>query len=144
MHSVRHHDETDRAIEIGDIGEYSQVELGLLDPRFDEQMEVSRYADRDAVSFASIEGMPGSGKSVALLFLARDLATRRGMQKIRYITYSERLKREAREIFDSLDESISEHIVVSTFGEVVRDLLKLPRAIGRAAERTGRSARVCE
>lgn len=127
VHSVRHHDETDRAIDVGDIAEYSPVELGLLDPRFEEQAEVSGFAERDIVSFSSIEGMPGSGKSVALLFLARDLAMRRGVQKIRYITYSDRLKREAREIFDSLDPQIGDHIVVSTFHEVLRDLLRLPR-----------------
>jgi len=127
VHSVRHHDQTDRAIEVGDIAEYSPLELGLLDPRFDEQTQVVTFAERDAISFASIEGMPGSGKSVALLFLARDLAMRRGVQKIRYITYSDRLKREAREIFDSLDPQIGSHIVVSTFHEVLRDLLGMQR-----------------
>lgn len=128
VHSIRHHDETGSAIDVGDIAEYSPVELGLLDPRFDEQTQVAAYAERENVSFASIEGMPGSGKSVALLFLARDLALNRGVQKIRYITYSDRLKREAREIFDSFGPQISEHIVVSTFHELLRDLLRLPRA----------------
>lgn len=123
VHSVRHHDETDEPITVGEAADYEAVDLGLLDPRFEEQEAVASAAQKAAVAFAVIEGMPGSGKSVALLYLARDLATRPGVRKVRYITYTERLKRAAREIFDALGPEIAQHITVHTVNDVVKQLL---------------------
>ena len=123
VHSIRHHDETDRPLEVGATSDYEQVEVGLLDPRFEEQSEIGLAADAPGVTFNLIEGMPGSGKSVALIYLARDLTLRPAMGKVRYITYTERLKRSAREIFDGLGPEIARHITVHTLNDVVRDLL---------------------
>ncbi len=123
VHSIRHHDQTDQPIAVGSAGDYEALDVGLLDPRFDDQEEVALVAQESNVAFTVIEGMPGSGKSVALLFLARDLATRAGVRKVRYITYTERLKRAAREIFDALGPEIAEHITVHTVNDVVKQLV---------------------
>jgi hypothetical protein len=122
VHSIRHHDETDQPLTVGDVSDYEALDVGLLDPRFEDQEEIALVAQAGEVSFTVVEGMPGSGKSVALLFLARDLATRAGMRKIRYITYTERLKRAAREIFDALGPEIAKHITVHTINDVVKEL----------------------
>lgn len=123
VHSIRHHDDTDRGLEVGSVADYGPVEVGLLDPRFEEQTEIGYAADAQGVTFNLIEGMPGSGKSVALIYLARDLTLRPGINKVRYITYTERLKRAAREIFDGLGPEIARHITVHTLNDVVGDLL---------------------
>ncbi len=123
VHSIRHHDETDRPLDVGAAADYEPVEVGLLDPRFEEQSQIGMAADAPGVTFNLIEGMPGSGKSVALIYLARDLTLRPHMGKVRYITYTERLKRSAREIFDGLGPEISRHITVHTLNDVVKDLL---------------------
>lgn len=123
VHSIRHHDQTDQPIAVGSAGDYEPLDVGLLDPRFDDQEEIALVAQESDVAFTVIEGMPGSGKSVALLFLARDLATRAGTRKVRYITYTERLKRAAREIFDALGPEIAEHITVHTVNDVVKQLV---------------------
>ncbi len=133
VHSIRHHDETDRPLEVGLTSDYEQVEVGLLDPRFEEQTEIGLAADAPGVTFNLIEGMPGSGKSVALIYLARDLTLRPGMNKVRYITYTERLKRSAREIFDGLGPEIARHITVHTLNDVVRDLLNDKKGGAQAA-----------
>ncbi|MGL4648697.1 MAG: AAA family ATPase, partial [Caldilineaceae bacterium] len=122
VHSIRHHDETDTPLTVGVVSDYEPLDVGLLDPRFDDQEEIALVAQEGDVSFTVIEGMPGSGKSVALLFLARDLATRAGTRKVRYITYTERLKRSARELFDALGPEIAPHITVHTVNDVVKQL----------------------
>lgn len=124
VHSIRHHDETNDLIEVGELAQYGPVDLGLLDPRFDDQAQIGRDVEASDLALSVIEGMPGSGKSVALLFLARDLAFRPGVRKVRYITYTERLKRAAREIFDALGPEIAKHITVHTVNDVVRSLLE--------------------
>ncbi len=136
VHSIRHHDETDRTLEVGRTSDYEQVEVGLLDPRFEEQSEIGRSADAPGVSFNLLEGMPGSGKSVALIYLARDLTLRPGINKVRYITYTERLKRSAREIFDGLGPEIARHITVHTLNDVVKDLLNDKRGNAQFRGRT--------
>ena len=123
VHSIRHHDDTDQPLDVGAAADYEPVEVGLLDPRFEEQSQIGMVADAPGVTFNLIEGMPGSGKSVALIYLARDLTLRPHMGKVRYITYTERLKRSAREIFDGLGPEISRHITVHTLNDVVKDLL---------------------
>jgi hypothetical protein len=122
VHSIRHHDDTDRPIAVGDVAEYEPLELLSLDPRFDDQAEVALNAQEGDVSFVAIEGMPGSGKSVALLYLARDLALAPGTGKVRYITYTEGLKRAAREVRDSLGPEVAERITVQTINDVVKQL----------------------
>lgn len=124
VHSIRHHDETDRPIEVGLLADYVVEELALADPRFDDQTAVSDSTQAARVAFSVVEGLPGSGKSVALAFLARDLATNPGVNKIRYITYTERLKRAAREIFDALGPDISRHVTAHTVNDVVKSLIK--------------------
>lgn len=133
VHSIRHHDDTERALEVGVVADYEAVEVGLLDPRFEEQTEIGYAADAQGVTFNLIEGMPGSGKSVALIYLARDLTLRPGINKVRYITYTERLKRSAREIFDGLGPEIARHITVHTLNDVVKDLLNDKRGGAQTA-----------
>ncbi len=123
VHSIRHHDETDRPIEIGAPADYEPVDIDFLDPRFEEQAAVGEAVKATPGTFAVLEGMPGSGKSVALIFLARDLAFE-GLRKIRYITYSERLKNATREIVRALHPEIAGHITVHTVNDILRELLK--------------------
>jgi hypothetical protein len=46
-------------------------------------------------------GLPGSGKTISLFYLVRDLAGHVGMQNILYVTYTSRLKRAAREFLSA-------------------------------------------
>jgi hypothetical protein len=125
IHSIRHHDETDDPIELGSLDDYEEVAVDKLDPRFAEQYEVSERVNSEYVALATIKGMPGSGKTVSLLYLVKDLAQRLDMQKILYVTYTGRLKRAAREFLQAQGEEII-HIVKScTRSEIEQEITGL-------------------
>ena len=106
VHSVRHHDRTDEPIRTGSLTEYRAVPVASLDPRFDEQKAVSAYLTADDLSVVTIKGLPGSGKTVALLYLLRDLINMPGDGRILYVTYTRRLKRAAREFVEPVSRRL--------------------------------------
>ena len=129
VHSIRHHDATDDALEVGAPNDYEEIPVELLDPRFDEQIAVGHRISGAAPGLAAlpstlttIKGLPGSGKSVSLLYLARDLAERPGVRKIRYVTYTERLKRAARELIAAHGHDLAQRLTVHTVNDVVSEL----------------------
>ncbi|MCB9158724.1 MAG: AAA family ATPase [Caldilineaceae bacterium] len=126
VHSVRHHDRTDEPIRTGSLTEYRAVPVASLDPRFDEQKAVSAYLTADDLAVVTIKGLPGSGKTVALLYLLRDLIDMPGDGRILYVTYTRRLKRAAREFVESqytgADRTRLERIHIATLDEVLHDL----------------------
>jgi hypothetical protein len=73
VHSIRHHDETDNPIDLASLDEFEEVPLISLDPRFDEQHAVGRQFQMAPIVPATVRGLPGSGKTVALFDLVRDL-----------------------------------------------------------------------
>ncbi|MFN8495161.1 MAG: AAA family ATPase [Caldilineaceae bacterium] len=125
IHSIRHHDETDDPIELGSLDDYEEVAVDKLDPRFAEQYEVSERVNSEYVALATIKGMPGSGKTVSLLYLVKDLAQRLDMQKILYVTYTGRLKRAAREFLQAQGEAINRIVKISTLSEIEQEITGL-------------------
>ena len=126
VHSVRHHDQTDEPIRTGSLAEYQALPVESLDPRFDEQKSISRQMAEGALSIATIKGLPGSGKTVALLYLLKDLLAMPGNGRILYVTYTPRLKRAAQEfIFSHADPAHGDPLArvhVATLNEVLHEL----------------------
>jgi hypothetical protein len=128
IHSIRHHDQTDEPIDAGSLADYEEIALSALDPRYQEQVDLSRRVNGDQMVLAAIKGLPGSGKTVSLLYLVKDLALRPDLHKILYVTYSSRLKRAAREFLLAQDDSISQAVTIRTLGEIEQDLTGLSSA----------------
>lgn len=126
VHSIRHHDDTDEPIDPGVSTDYEEVPIASLDPRYDEQTEISDQVQQELVALATIKGLPGSGKTISLLYLARDLAQRDDLQTILYITYTSRLKRAAQEFLRAQGDALSQKVRVATLGEIETQLTKLP------------------
>ncbi len=128
VHSVRHHDRTDDALPVGELADYAAVALDTLDPRYEEQRAVSPPAD-GALHVATLRGLPGSGKTVALLYLLKDLLVRPGSGRILYVTYTPRLKRAAQEFLEGQlsgpRSALLERVRVCTLDEILRELTGL-------------------
>ncbi len=122
IHSIRHHDETDIPIDAGSLADYEEIALAQLDPRYDEQLTLSQQVRSEHVALATIKGLPGSGKTVSLLYLVKDLAQRPGLNKLLYVTYSSRLKRAAREFLLAQDEAINQAVTIRTLAEIEQEL----------------------
>ncbi|MCB9137767.1 MAG: AAA family ATPase [Caldilineaceae bacterium] len=133
IHSVRHHDLTDQPLLPGALDDYAPLSIDTLDPRFEEQRVISRPPASDAINVAAIKGLPGSGKTVALLYLLRDLLARDDGSHIVYVTYTTRLKRAAREFVESHftartglpPEALRSRLRIFTLNELVSDLTGL-------------------
>ncbi|MBX3011272.1 MAG: AAA family ATPase [Caldilineaceae bacterium] len=126
VHSIRHHDETDDPISPGRLTDYEEIAIATLDPRYEEQTHVSNQVQHEHIALATIKGLPGSGKTISLLYLARDLAERPDLQHILYITYTRRLKRAAQEFLQAQGDPIYQKIRVATLGEIEQQLTDLP------------------
>ncbi len=126
VHSIRHHDQTDEPIELGSLTDYEEIPIASLDPRYEEQTEVSTKVQQEYVALATVKGLPGSGKTISLLYLARDLAKRNDLHKILYITYTSRLKRAAHEFLQAQGEAIAQKVRVATLSEIETQLTELP------------------
>ena len=125
IHSIRHHDETDDPLDVGSISDYEEIALAGLDPRYDEQFDLSRSVRSQSISLATIKGLPGSGKTVSMLYLVKDLAQRPGIKNILYVTYSARLKRAARDFLLAQDDAISQAVTIRTLSEIEHSLTDL-------------------
>jgi hypothetical protein len=128
IHSIRHHDQTDEPLDPGSLADYEEIALANLDPRYDEQLELSRRLLGEQLSLATIKGLPGSGKTVSLLYLVKDLAQQPGVRKLLYVTYSSRLKRAARDFLLAQDDAISQAVTIRTLGEIEQELTGLSSA----------------
>lgn len=126
VHSIRHHDETDDPISPGELTDYEEVAIDTIDPRYDEQVQVSDQVQHEHIALATIKGLPGSGKTISLLYLARDLAERPDLQQILYVTYTRRLKRAAQEFLQAQGDLFAQKIRVATLGEIESQLTDLP------------------
>jgi hypothetical protein len=126
VHSIRHHDETDEPLDPGALADYEEIAIATLDPRYAEQRDISRRVQQEYIALAAVKGLPGSGKTISLLYLARDLAQRDDLNKILYITYTSRLKRAAQEFLHAQGEALAQKVRVATLGEIETQLTKLP------------------
>ena len=122
IHSIRHHDETDDPIDPGSLDDYAEVAVASLDPRFDEQQEVSARLNSEAVTLATIKGLPGSGKTVSLLYLVRDLAQRPEIHQVLYITYTNRLKRAAHDFLQVQGQAVNAAVKICTLNEIEQEI----------------------
>lgn len=126
IHSIRHHDQTDAPIHLGSLTDYEEVVVSDLDPRFDEQKQVSHYLDESDLSLSTIKGLPGSGKTVSLLYLVKDLIRKVDQGHILYVTYTNRLKRSAREFLAAQDEQLAKRVHIHTLNELLNDFTGIP------------------
>ncbi len=126
IHSIRHHDETNDPIELGSLDDYEEVAVDALDPRYAEQRQVSAKVNSEYVALATIKGLPGSGKTVSLLYLVKDLAQRTDMREILYVTYTNRLKRAAGEFLEAQGSHIKRIVKVCTLNEIEHEITSLP------------------
>ena len=124
VHSIRHHDETDDPIDLRSLDEFEELPVASLDPRFDEQREVSYLLGRRRVSVATIKGLPGSGKTVSLFYLVRDLAGRSDLGNVLYLTYTSRLRRAARDFLQAQNLDLEGRIHLRTYHELLGELLR--------------------
>jgi hypothetical protein len=129
VHSIRHHDETDDPIDLTSLDEFDEVPLASIDPRFDEQRSVGAYLKTDQLAPATVKGLPGSGKTVALFYLVRDLVLQRGLESLLYVTYTSRLKRAAREFLSAQAPALEQRIHICTLTELEKELTGLPAAL---------------
>ncbi|CAN5869516.1 hypothetical protein BH10CHL1_BH10CHL1_44400 [soil metagenome] len=126
IHSIRHHDETNDPIELGSLDDYEEVAVDSLDPRYAEQQSISAKVNSEYVALATIKGLPGSGKTVSLLYLVKDLAQRADMREILYVTYTNRLKRAAGEFLEAQGPHIKQIVKVCTLNEIEHEITNLP------------------
>lgn len=135
VHSVRHHDETESPISLGYLEEYEEIRIAELDPRFEEQHRVglqiydpsSSPSDQaHSLSIATVKGLPGSGKTISLFYLVRDLLQHNYDGKILYITYTSRLKRAAEEFLLAQDESFAHRVQLKTLNEIQSEITGIP------------------
>jgi len=129
VHSIRHHDETDDPIDLASLDEFEEVPLASLDPRFDEQRSVGRHLESDQIAPATVKGLPGSGKTVALFYLVRDLVLQSGIDSLLYVTYTSRLKRAAREFLSAQAPELEQRIHIRTLTELEKEITGLPAHI---------------
>lgn len=129
VHSIRHHDETDDPIDLTSLDEFDEVPLASIDPRFDEQRNVGARLTNDQIAPATVKGLPGSGKTVALFYLVRDLILQRGLESLLYVTYTSHLKRAAREFLSAQAPELEERIHIRTLTELGKELTGLPAAL---------------
>ncbi|MBK8795445.1 MAG: AAA family ATPase [Anaerolineales bacterium] len=127
VHSIRHHDETDDPIDLASLDEFEEVPLASLDPRFDEQRSVGRHLESDQIAPATVKGLPGSGKTVALFYLVRDLVLQSGIDSLLYVTYP-RLKRHAQFLSAQAPE-LEQRIHIRTLTELEKEITGLPAHI---------------
>ena len=151
IHSIRHHDETDTPLDPGSLLDYEEIPIADLDPRFDEQRRVSQRVVSDDVALSTIKGLPGSGKTVSLFYLVKDLVQGAAQQEVRptthsasidasetvtadgeiadntilYVTYTSRLKRAAQEFIHAQGEDVRARVKVVTLNEIESQLTGL-------------------
>ncbi|MFS8066322.1 MAG: right-handed parallel beta-helix repeat-containing protein, partial [Byssovorax sp.] len=91
IRDLRHHDRLD-APAPAEPQDFHVVHPRELDPRSLLQASVARDAMPSGVAARFVRGQPGTGKTVTLLYAARDLAA---SQRVLYVTYTPRLAEEA-------------------------------------------------
>lgn len=134
VHSIRHHDETDEPLLLRSLEEFEEAPLETLDPRFEEQTAVSHQVQLAPVVPATVKGLPGSGKTVALFYLVRDLVFEQGLEHLLYITYTSRLKRAAREFLAAQSPELTRRVHIRTLAELGKEITDLPVALDPMVE----------
>lgn len=124
VHSIRHHDETDEPLYLRSLEEFEEARLETLDPRFEEQTAVSHQVQLMPVIPATVKGLPGSGKTVTLFYLVRDLVLDQGLEHLLYITYTSRLKRAAREFLAAQSPELMKRVHIRTLAELGKEILE--------------------
>lgn len=119
VRNVRHHDETDNELKLGERKDYQRVDVSQLDPRYPDQVKVVGAPIGNNIKIKVVSGRPGSGKTVALQYAACKL--RRDSQNVLYVTYTPGLAEQARRFFEVY--GVSNRVKVRTFGELESDIL---------------------
>ena len=117
---VRHHDETSREIDLGDLSiDYEKLPPQLIEGDNEDVMYTKQQAEIAIKQNEAVQlllGHPGSGKTTSLWYAASHAPS----DKTLYLTYSEKLAEEARSNFRAFDSGAK--IDVMTFGELIHYL----------------------
>ncbi len=102
--------------------EYNVVDPRTIDPRTTLQTSVAKGPPSSGISATIVRGQPGTGKTLSLLYAARDLAA---SHRILYITYTPQLVEDAR-LFAKL-AGIGDQVVVMTLAALEAAILRQPQ-----------------
>jgi hypothetical protein len=123
IRDIRHHDQTDQPLSFGGFEQYDQLDISQIDPRDEQQQEIAILQDfYNSIQIKTVNGIPGSGKTVALQYAAKDLLGYE--QKIFYITYTQGLKQQAKQFFQTY--KVLDKVTVYTLNELVRIINQQP------------------
>jgi hypothetical protein len=119
LRNIRHHDLTSEPLDPGTREDYRRVVVSSLDPRYDDQHSVTPSTFQpNVIHVRLVTGYPGSGKTISLLFAARDLVFE---GRVLYVTYTPRLANEAREFFEAY--GLTSSVFVRTLAELESEIL---------------------
>ncbi|OQY48618.1 MAG: hypothetical protein B6242_01900 [Anaerolineaceae bacterium 4572_78] len=127
IREIRHHDRTSEPLGIGDINDYATIDVPSLDPRHQDQFLVEEMMGHDSVGISIVKGLPGSGKTVALLYALIDLAILLDEAHVLYITYTPNLRDESKRFVESY--GIADKVHVYTLDELEQEILKHPEPV---------------
>ena len=83
---------------------------------------------------ATVKGLPGSGKTISLFYLVRDLALQSNLQHLLYVTYTSRLKRAARDFLAAQAPEMEGRIHIRTLTELEKEITGLPTYVDPLGE----------
>jgi hypothetical protein len=121
IRDLRHHDELAPPAPATP-EDYRVVHPRELDPRSTLQASVARGAPPSGVAATVVRGQPGTGKTLSLLYAARDLAA--SSQRVLYITYTPRLVEGA--LLFARANGIEEQLDVVTLSALEAAILRDP------------------
>lgn len=119
LRDIRPHKLNSEPLDPGTREDYTPVDISSLDPRYaDQESVVPSTFEPNAMQVKLVTGYPGSGKTISLLFAARDLVPE---GNVLYVTYTPRLAREAREFFEAF--GLGSSVFVRTLDELETEIL---------------------
>jgi nitrous oxidase accessory protein NosD len=122
VRDLRHHDNLAPPAPAA-LPDYHVVNPRELDPRSALQTSIARGAPLSSVAATIVRGQPGTGKTLSLLYAARDLAA---SQRILYVTYTPRLVEEA--LLFARANGIDEQLDVMTLAALLAAIRRVPSA----------------
>lgn len=117
VRDLRHHDNLEPPSPAGR-ADYEVQDPGTIDPRNRQQASVAKSSSSAGISSTIVRGQPGTGKTLSLLYAARDLAV---SQRILYVTYTRQLADDALAFAKTV--GIGENLVVMTLSSLIASIL---------------------
>lgn len=133
VRDLRHHDNLEPpspAVRV----DYQVQDPGEIDPRTRQQASIAKSLSSVGISSTIVRGQPGTGKTLSLLYAARDLAA---SERVLYVTYTRQLVEDA--LVFAKTVGIGDNLVVMTLSSVIAEILSDP--VGAKVEHAAALAR---